>query len=162
MAIEVGLKFLACIVVYLSLNVFYTFRGKHLVLIDVFCIAAGFALRVMGGSYAIRVSPSDWLIIGTFFPSLFKIQQEKGRTRISGSKQSCSATNPAVLLPLCCVGRIREEELFRKTWFWMIAFVVMNFLMGCAREIRLFLPMMVYVFPVFWSGVKLLYNQFEK
>lgn len=71
MAIEVGLKFLACIVVYLSLNVFYTFWGKYLVLIDVFCIAAGFALRVMGGSYAIRVSPSGWLITSTFFLSLF-------------------------------------------------------------------------------------------
>jgi len=71
MAIEVGLKFLACIVVYLSLNVFYTFCGKYLVLIDVFCIAAGFALRVMGGSYAIRVSPSGWLITSTFFLSLF-------------------------------------------------------------------------------------------
>ncbi|MEN3007547.1 decaprenyl-phosphate phosphoribosyltransferase [Pseudothermotoga sp.] len=60
-----------CFLTYVLLNVFYTFRGKKMILVDVFCIAAGFAMRVMAGSYVLNLSPSAWLIISTFFLSLF-------------------------------------------------------------------------------------------
>ncbi len=60
-----------CLLAYVLLNVFYTFKGKEIVLVDVFCIATGFALRVMAGSYVLNLSPSAWLISSTFFLSLF-------------------------------------------------------------------------------------------
>lgn len=56
-----------CLLTYVLLNVFYTFKGKEIVLMDVFCIAVGFALRVMAGSYVLNLSPSAWLISSTFF-----------------------------------------------------------------------------------------------
>ncbi|MBC7123154.1 MAG: hypothetical protein H5T94_07985 [Pseudothermotoga sp.] len=65
-------------------------------------------------------------------------------------------------LPLFFVRKIRNNDFFRKTWLWMIPFIVMNFVMGCAREVRLYLPIMAYIFPMFWLGVESLYNRTEK
>jgi 4-hydroxybenzoate polyprenyltransferase len=48
---------------YLTLNLFYSFWLKHLVILDVFAIAAFFLLRLLGGSVAIDVAPSIWLLI---------------------------------------------------------------------------------------------------
>lgn len=40
-------------------------------IVDVFCIAVGFVLRVFGGGLAIDVPPSAWLVLATFLLSLF-------------------------------------------------------------------------------------------
>jgi multidrug transporter EmrE-like cation transporter len=70
--------------------VFYTLKGKNVVLIDVFCIAAGFALRVMGGSYAIKVVPSGWLITSTFFLSLFLGFSKRKAELVSLNGEDCA------------------------------------------------------------------------
>jgi 4-hydroxybenzoate polyprenyltransferase len=57
--------------VYAIINISYSFSLKHIVILDVFCIAAGFVLRVVGGGVAIDVTPSSWLITATFLLSLF-------------------------------------------------------------------------------------------
>ena len=56
---------------YFLLNIFYTFVFKHIVLLDIFSIAAGFMLRVMAGAIVISVEVSSWLILTTMFISLF-------------------------------------------------------------------------------------------
>jgi 4-hydroxybenzoate polyprenyltransferase len=61
----------ACIGVYALLNLGYSFGLKHVVLIDIFIIAAGFMLRVLAGTKAIQVEASEWLVICTLFLSLF-------------------------------------------------------------------------------------------
>jgi 4-hydroxybenzoate polyprenyltransferase len=48
---------------YLVLNVFYSLRFKHVVILDVFCIGAFFLLRLLGGTAAIHVQPSVWLLL---------------------------------------------------------------------------------------------------
>ena len=48
---------------YLALNLVYSFWIKHVVILDVFAIAAFFLLRLLGGSVAIEVAPSIWLMI---------------------------------------------------------------------------------------------------
>lgn len=57
--------------VYLVMNLAYSFRLKHIVLVDVFVIAAGFLLRVSTGAFAIEVGISPWLLLCTFFVALF-------------------------------------------------------------------------------------------
>jgi len=69
--ILLNLQFSICLGLYLMLNVFYTFWGKHIVILDVLCIATGFVLRVIGGSLAILAIPSNWIMMTTFFISLF-------------------------------------------------------------------------------------------
>ena len=56
---------------YVLLNVFYSFKLKHVVLIDVMVIAVGFILRVYAGAYAINVPVSSFIFMTTLFLSLF-------------------------------------------------------------------------------------------
>jgi 4-hydroxybenzoate polyprenyltransferase len=56
---------------YLTLNLAYTLRLKHVVLLDVFCIASGFLFRVQAGASAVGVPVSHWLFLCTLFLSLF-------------------------------------------------------------------------------------------
>jgi 4-hydroxybenzoate polyprenyltransferase len=65
------LKFSIIIISFFLLNVFYSISFKNIVLLDIFSIAAGFMLRVIGGAFAIEVEISSWLILTTMFLSLF-------------------------------------------------------------------------------------------
>ena len=56
---------------YLLLTLSYSIWLKHLVLIDVFGIAAGFVLRAVGGAVVIGVPVSPWLYVCTVLGSLF-------------------------------------------------------------------------------------------
>lgn len=57
--------------VYLTVNVLYSVRLKHVAVVDVFCIASGFMLRIMAGTWGIRISPTGWLILTGMFLTLF-------------------------------------------------------------------------------------------
>ncbi len=57
--------------VYFILQVAYSIRLKHLVILDVSCIAAGFVLRTIGGAEVIGVEISSWLLICAMLLSLF-------------------------------------------------------------------------------------------
>ncbi|MCB9916744.1 MAG: decaprenyl-phosphate phosphoribosyltransferase [Planctomycetes bacterium] len=56
---------------YIVLNFLYSWKLKHVVLVDAFCIAAGFMFRVQGGALAIGAPVSHWLFLCTLFLSLF-------------------------------------------------------------------------------------------
>ncbi|MBC8329205.1 MAG: decaprenyl-phosphate phosphoribosyltransferase [Planctomycetes bacterium] len=56
---------------YLALQLAYSLRLKHVVLLDVFCIAAGFLLRVLAGVWAIDVPLSPWLVACSVQLALF-------------------------------------------------------------------------------------------
>lgn len=57
--------------VYMLLNLAYSVRLKHIVLVDAFCIAAGFLLRVIAGGLAVPAVVSHWLLLCTMFLALF-------------------------------------------------------------------------------------------
>lgn len=77
----IGKGFLASIVAYTAMQCCYTIILKRLALLDVIVIAIGFVLRAVAGAVAIGVDISPWLILCTFFLSLFlalcKRRQEK-------------------------------------------------------------------------------------
>lgn len=60
-----------CSFLYLLLNLAYSFRLKHLPIADAFCIALGFVLRLLAGIYVLDRLPVGWLVLFTFFLSLF-------------------------------------------------------------------------------------------
>jgi 4-hydroxybenzoate polyprenyltransferase len=66
-----NLRFILCIALFFLLNVLYTFYFKHIVLLDIFSIAAGFMLRIIGGALVISIEISNWLLLTTMFISLF-------------------------------------------------------------------------------------------
>ncbi|OGF64222.1 hypothetical protein A2661_00560 [Candidatus Giovannonibacteria bacterium RIFCSPHIGHO2_01_FULL_45_24] len=63
--------FALTVVGFLALNVLYSFYLKRFVIIDVITIALGFVIRVIAGAVAINVRFSEWLILATFFLTLF-------------------------------------------------------------------------------------------
>jgi len=64
-------KFFAILAIYGVVNVAYSLRLKHMVIVDIMIIAFGFVLRVIAGTVLAEVSPSDWLILCTMTISLF-------------------------------------------------------------------------------------------
>ena len=64
-------RFVALLAFYFLINLGYSFKLKEVVLLDVFIIAAGFMLRVLGGAYAIDVEVSTWIVLCSLFISLF-------------------------------------------------------------------------------------------
>ncbi len=56
---------------YIVLQIAYSLWLKHVVILDIFVIAAGFLIRVVAGGLAIRVDISHWLLICTMLLSLF-------------------------------------------------------------------------------------------
>ena len=71
LAFALGTSFLLVASMYMLLTASYTIWLKHLVLIDVFGIAAGFVLRAVGGAVVIGVPVSPWLYVCTVLVSLF-------------------------------------------------------------------------------------------
>lgn len=64
-------KLTIILILYLINNLIYSFKVKNILLLDVFSIAIGFILRVLAGSIVIGVSLSNWIILCTFFLSLY-------------------------------------------------------------------------------------------
>lgn len=71
LALAVGVPLALVIVAYLAVTIAYSAGLKHLVIIDVCLIAAGFVLRAVGGAVAISVPVSPWLYVCTALLALF-------------------------------------------------------------------------------------------
>ncbi len=70
-AFRLGGLFGAVALLYLVLQGLYSARLKHVVIIDVLIIAAGFVLRAVAGAVVIRVPISHWLLVCTVLLALF-------------------------------------------------------------------------------------------
>jgi len=66
-----GLTVVGVVGAYMTLNFLYSVKLKHVVLVDAFCIATGFLLRVYGGGLAAGAIVSHWLFLCTLFLALF-------------------------------------------------------------------------------------------
>ncbi len=69
--VYLNLLFISVAGAYFLLQVAYSIKLKHIVIIDVFSIAAGFSLRVLAGAEAIEVTFSTWLFFCTILLALF-------------------------------------------------------------------------------------------
>jgi 4-hydroxybenzoate polyprenyltransferase len=71
LAASVSAPLLGVLIAYLAINAYYSVDGKDRVLLDVFCIASGFILRLLAGTWGIGVEPSQWFLLCTLALSLF-------------------------------------------------------------------------------------------
>ncbi len=62
---------------YLVLTLAYIFLLKHIVIIDVLTVAAGYVLRAAVGATAIEVVISEWLLICTILLALFLVLSKR-------------------------------------------------------------------------------------
>ncbi|KPQ01360.1 decaprenyl-phosphate phosphoribosyltransferase [Marinobacter sp. HL-58] len=74
----------AVILVYMVLNLAYSFSLKHQPVLDIFTIAIGFVLRVYAGAVALDVPVSEWMFVTTLCLALY-LAAVKRRQEISQS-----------------------------------------------------------------------------
>lgn len=79
-----GTGFLITAALYYALNIAYTLRLKHVVIVDVMMIALGFVLRAVAGVQALSSSEeiSPWLLICTLFLALFLAVGKRRQERV--------------------------------------------------------------------------------
>lgn len=83
-----NIYFFLVLLVYLVLQIGYSSWLKHVVIIDVFLIAAGFFLRVIAGALAIRVQISPWLSICTILIALFLAMSKRRHELVLLAKEA--------------------------------------------------------------------------
>ncbi len=62
---------LAILIGYAVMNIAYSLRLKHVVILDVFIIATGFMLRILAGTLGVGIPPSQWLLLCGLMVTLF-------------------------------------------------------------------------------------------
>ena len=61
------------LLVYVLLNLAYSFVLKRINIIEFFVVAVNFVFRVLAGCYVIAVNPTSWILVVSFFLALFLI-----------------------------------------------------------------------------------------
>lgn len=83
-------KYLVLILgIYLVNNVLYSFKVKHVVLLDVMSIAFGFLMRVIAGGVVLNVHLTVWILLCTLFISLF-LGFEKRKNELKSLQEDAS------------------------------------------------------------------------
>jgi 4-hydroxybenzoate polyprenyltransferase len=95
LAVRIGPAFVGVCIAYVLITVTYSLWWKHVVLLDVFAISAGFVVRVVAGAIAVNVPVSPWLYVCTILGSLL-IAFGKRRAEIVEMDQAAEAHRPAL------------------------------------------------------------------
>lgn len=87
------------VILYLLINLLYTFYLKYIALIDVMVVAVGFVLRAIAGSVVIDVPVSPWLILCVFLMALVLAFGKRRHELLtsSASRDSLSQYNEKML-----------------------------------------------------------------
>lgn len=88
-----NLNFFLLALGYVLLQLAYSGWLKHVVILDVLLVAAGFLIRVIAGGVAIEVDISAWLLICTFLLALF-IALSKRRHELIFLEKEASSHRP--------------------------------------------------------------------
>jgi len=67
----VSFTFFLLLLAYLAISAAYSLKLKEIPIIDLFCISAGFLLRLQAGGEAFGIYISEWLFLSVFLLSLF-------------------------------------------------------------------------------------------
>jgi 4-hydroxybenzoate polyprenyltransferase len=70
-------SFTLTVFVYLLLNIAYSVRLKHVVILDMMIVASGFVLRAVAGAFVIGVQPSPWLVLCTMLLALLVVSGKR-------------------------------------------------------------------------------------
>lgn len=90
----VSAAFASVLGLYVALTVAYSVRLKHIVIVDLATVAAGFVLRAIGGGVAADVEISSWFLIVASFGSLFMVT---GKRHAEHSRVGDGGTTRTVL-----------------------------------------------------------------
>jgi 4-hydroxybenzoate polyprenyltransferase len=116
-----GAAVAALVAAYLALNAAYTLGLKHVAVLDVFIIAAGFMLRLLAGTWGLGIEPSRWLLACGFLLTLFlgfakrraeldRLADDAGQHRAVLEDYSLAFLDKAVFA--CVVGMVVTYALY--------------------------------------------------
>jgi decaprenyl-phosphate phosphoribosyltransferase len=71
LAMRLSLGFLYILMAYAFVSGIYSLYLKKLPIVDLFCISAGFLLRLQAGGTSFRIVISEWLFLSVFLLSIF-------------------------------------------------------------------------------------------
>lgn len=73
LSIYLGKSVFYLLTAYVFINVLYSFKLKHIAVVDIFIIALGFVIRIAVGAYAAPtpIPYSKWIVLMTFLGALF-------------------------------------------------------------------------------------------
>jgi len=128
--------FTGCALGYIALQLAYSFKLKKIAYVDVACISAGFVLRVLAGSFAVRVTPSFYLIACTALLALFlgfgKRRHELAGANAAKQRAALEQYSPRVLtIALAVTGFLSvaayfaytldpaTQTFFNSKWIWI-------------------------------------------
>lgn len=132
--------FALVLLVYFVLNVSYSLRLKHIVILDVMVIAAGFVLRAIAGGLSIDVPFTPWFLLCILWLSLFlAISKRRHEVQLMEAKETKGTTRKVLhsysvdllnqLNTIVTTGTIMCYAIF--TWFsghltlmWTVPIVV--------------------------------------
>lgn len=95
LAANLGWPFVAICMGYVLLTASYSVWLKHLVILDVFAVSAGFVIRAVAGALAVDVPISPWLYVCTVLGSLV-IALAKRRSELISLDEDAEAHRPAL------------------------------------------------------------------
>jgi 4-hydroxybenzoate polyprenyltransferase len=81
---------------YALMNIAYSLRLKHVVILDIFIIATGFMLRILVGTLGVGIPPSQWLLLCGLMVTLF-LGFTKRRAEIIALTEDSKAAHRKVL-----------------------------------------------------------------
>jgi 4-hydroxybenzoate polyprenyltransferase len=93
LSVTLGRPFALAALLYLLLNLAYSFRLKGIVILDVISLSLGFPLRAVAGALAIQVVFSQWLIACTMLLALF-LALSKRRHELTSLNDAASDHRP--------------------------------------------------------------------
>lgn len=70
LSFRIAIDFFYFVVLYLLIQIAYSIHLKKVPILDIFCIASGFVIRVLAGGAAFDVDVSRWLLLTMFMISL--------------------------------------------------------------------------------------------
>ncbi|MGM5630320.1 decaprenyl-phosphate phosphoribosyltransferase [Apibacter raozihei] len=157
-----ALAFLCCFVldsvkvaiiisVYFIMNLAYSFKLKHIALIDITIIALGFLLRVFVGGYATGLLVSIWAIMLTFFLALIMgigkrrgelINAElTGKTRKALDGYNIQFTDVAMTVvstcSVVCYIMYTLDPDVKKNFHYSVVYTVIFVILGILRYLQL-------------------------
>ena len=95
LAFWIEIRFGMAVVAYVALTHFYSVTGKHIVILDVMLVAAGFVIRAVAGALSIDVPIGDWFTLCTLFLAVF-LALSKRKAEMLALNEHATQTRPVI------------------------------------------------------------------
>jgi 4-hydroxybenzoate polyprenyltransferase len=120
---------------YIALNVAYSLKLKHVPVVDLFTVAAGFGLRVLAGAVAIGVLPTSWMATTTLCLALY-LAAVKRRDELVRSGDGARGVLSRYTVPL--LDRFAERAAVAAVVFYALFVITVRPQLGVTVPVVLF------------------------